>query len=88
MQGAAQQLIDFAQPLLEGTARTEADIKSALSFAQFLWNVALEREAQEEMLGAILPETSPAERERVENIAREMLLRHREMFPELHAGAD
>lgn len=88
--GPAQQFLDFAGPLLDSTERTKAETQHALTLAQFLWNVAITRdpETREAMLGDLLRDTPAAERDAFERIARDMLQRHRDMFPELHAGTD
>ena len=88
--GAAQQFVDFAQPLLDSTDGSKTETQRALTLAQFLWNVAITRDPEERegMLEELLRELAPdTEREAFAAIAREMLQRHREMFPELHSGA-
>jgi len=86
--GPAQQFLDFAEPLIESTDRSKAETQQALTLAQFLWNVAVTRdpEAREAMLGDLLRDVPDAERDAFERIAREMIERPREMFPEQHGG--
>ena len=87
--GPAQQFLDFAQPLLDSTDRSKVETQRALTLAQFLWNVAVTRdtEKREAMLEELLRDITPdTEREAFAGIARDMLQRHREMFPELHSG--
>jgi hypothetical protein len=89
--GPAQQFVDFAQPLLDKAGGSKSETQKALTLAQLLWNVAVTRDAEEReaMLGELLRDRGPgAEREAFARIARDMLQRHRELFPELHAGED
>lgn len=87
--GPAQQFVSFAQPLLDSTDRSKAETQKALTLAQFLWNVAVTRDPEKRaaLLGDLLRDIPEGEREAFEGIARDMLQRHREMFPELHLGA-
>jgi hypothetical protein len=88
--GPAQQFLDFAQPLLDSTDGSKAETQRALTLAQFLWNVAVTRDSEkrEAMLEDLLRDITPdTERERFAGTARDMLQRHRVMFPELHSGA-
>ena len=82
--GPAEELVDFARPLLDSTDGSKAETQNALTLAQLLWSIAITRghDEREAMLGELLRDLPDAEREGFEEISRDMLQRHREMFPE------
>jgi hypothetical protein len=85
--GPARQFVEFAQPLLDLTDGSDAATQEALNLAQLVWNVAVTPdEAEREVMLAEALSTAPEEeRAGFEKIARSMLKRHHEMFPEMAA---
>ena len=88
--GTAQRFLAFAKPLLDRTDGSKAATQHALTCAQLLWNIAVTRnpELREAMLDELLVDLAAPEREEFEEVAREMLQRHRAMFPADHLERD
>lgn len=86
--GPAQQIADFAQPLLDA-ARGETDkLQRAFSLGAMFWNLAITKDEKlrDEMLDDLVRRTQKTEEDAREfrALAAEMLERHRQMFPEMH----
>ena len=85
--GPAQQMMDFAQPLIENSDGTADGFSKAMTMAMVFWNLAITREeAREEMMTAILSkDADPEVRSEFHVMAKLMIARHEAMFPELEA---
>ncbi len=89
--GPADAMVAYAQPLLDATDGSEADLNRAMLLATLCWNAALtpdgERDAYfEEMrkpLGMSPEEFAALRRETIDP----MMQRHHELFPELRDRA-
>jgi hypothetical protein len=89
--GPAQQMMDFAQPLIDQSDGSTDALNKALSIAMIFWNLALTPEQErEQALVEIMAGMSAGESDDVRSafqaMAETMIERHREMFPELHLG--
>jgi SEC-C motif len=84
--GPAQQMMDFAQPLIESSDGTADGLNKAMSIAMVFWNLAITREEdREEMMTAMLSkDADPEVRSGFLVMAQMMIARHEAMFPELH----
>lgn len=79
----------FAAPLLEAAGDNHERTQHAMTLAMAFWNLALlAPDRRAEMLADLVD--TIAEDERDENelraIAADMVVRHQEMFPEMHRG--
>jgi hypothetical protein len=86
--GPAQQMMEFVQPLIEmGDGSTEA-INKAMTVGMMSWNLAVTpSEQREAALAKMLTAFDTADEETrstFAELARMMIARHQEMFPELH----
>ena len=84
--GPAQQMMDFAQPLLDESDRSTEALNKALSLAMVFWNlaVATEEDREKAIANAMLKDADPEVRAAFQQMARLMIARHETMFPELH----
>jgi hypothetical protein len=84
--GPAQQMADYAKPILDATDGSFESVQSALNIAMLFWNMAVTRDAakREEMPADMVQRMGRAERPEFEETARMMIERHRTMFPEMH----
>jgi hypothetical protein len=88
-QGPAQQMADFAQPLLEATHDMEG-MNKAMSLAMLFWNIAimgddeLKEQTLTDMMDNAMKLESEDDRREFRALADSMIERHRRMFPELH----
>ncbi len=84
--GPAQQMAEYAQPLLDETDGSRTSFQAALNFAVFFWNLAVTRDdaTRERHLAEMTQRIDEAERAEFEQTARMMVERHRRMFPEMH----
>ncbi|MDA4132079.1 MAG: hypothetical protein OK454_03000 [Thaumarchaeota archaeon] len=86
--GIAQQIADFAKPLIDEAEGDFGRIQTAFQLGTIIWNIALcnDRDAQEEMISEIVrPTNSTKEDEKdFRVLVSDMIARHRTMFPELH----
>lgn len=84
----AESIIEYGQPLLDATDGSNEQMQNALSIAQMCWNLALLPETeQEESIAAMQPalkmdEATFADFRR--SVIAPMILRHHEMFPNMH----
>ena len=87
--GPAQQMIDYARPIIDSTDGGYEATQSALTIAMLFWNVAVipDEAKQREALDEMVQRIDPGEREEFGQTARMMIERHREMFPEMHRRA-
>jgi hypothetical protein len=89
-QGPADQLMAFAAPLLDATDGSTDEVDKATAVASALWNLALlPKEQRETSLLATaqsLGGASDEARSEFLGLARLMIERHEDMFPELHAS--
>ena len=83
----ADSMVAFAQPLLDETDGSLEQMQNALSIAQMCWNLALSSETeQENMLTEMRPAFKMDDIEFAgfrESVIAPMILRHREMFPNM-----
>jgi hypothetical protein len=86
--GPAQQMVEFAQPLIDATDGDMESVNRAMSLGMLFWNLAIIKDpvATEEALTDIMakgmkPGTDEAE---FRLFANDMIERHRKMFPEMH----
>jgi len=87
--GPAQQMAEFAQPLLDQTDGSIEAMNKAMSVGMVCWNMAIvSAEERDLMLTEFVDKTFPDEETRAafREIAQFMIARHRRLFPELHAG--
>jgi len=84
----ASKMMRFAAPLLEAAGGDHERMNYALTLAMGLWNLALcKREQYDEMLALLTRGVAQDERaaSAFRLLAVDMIERHRQMFPELHA---
>jgi 3-oxoacyl-(acyl-carrier-protein) synthase len=84
----ASKMMRFAAPLLEAVGEDHEGMNRALTLAMAFWNLALcKREQYDELLAHLTGTVAQDEREAsaFHAIAADMVERHRQMFPELHA---
>jgi len=90
----AQQMIAFAEPVLRKEKDNPKGLKKALTFGAMCWDLALldTDNAREQALTDCVeglwkddPNVTDEVRESFRSLARSMIERHREMFPEMHA---
>jgi hypothetical protein len=86
-EGFGAQIMRFSQPLIEA-ARGEADkIERAMTLGMIFWNMAMAGEDAEAMLTGPLEDLVPAGEDKADllALAANMIERHKQMFPTLHA---
>jgi SEC-C motif len=87
--GPAQQMMDFAQPLVEANDGSTDGLNKALTMGMFFWNLAISpTEDREKAMAEMLASFDKAEMEvrtAFQEMANVMVERHEAMFPELHA---
>jgi len=84
----ASKMMRFAAPLLEAAGEDHGRMNHALTLAMAFWNLALcKREQYDEMLARLTGTVAQGERDvsAFHAMAADMVERHRQMFPELHA---
>jgi hypothetical protein len=78
-------IAEYAQPLVDQTDGSPAQVEKALTIAMFCWNLAVvEDSLHEELLGEMRTATSMGDEEWAafrRDIIAPMVRRHREMFP-------
>ena len=83
----AQQIAEFAKPLLEGAASAEAR-QNALAMGEFFWKLAMAKDAKSrhDWMEILLKNLAQSEGERasLQDLAAKMIARHEQMFPGLH----
>jgi hypothetical protein len=87
--GPAQQMVEFVQPLLDQTDGSIEAMNKAMSVGMVCWNMAIvPAEERDRLLAEFVDEAFPDEEARAafREIAQFMIARHRQMFPEIHAG--
>ena len=84
--GPAQQMAEYAQPLVDETDGSSTSVQAALNFAMLFWNLAVTRDdaTRERHLAEMKQRIDEAERAEFDQTARMMVERHRRMFPEMH----
>jgi hypothetical protein len=84
--GPAQQMMDFAQPLIDESDGSTEGLNKALSLAMVFWNLAVTPEEDREtaFTGALLKDADAEVRTTFQEMAKVMIARHEAMFPELH----
>jgi hypothetical protein len=84
--GPAQQMADYAKPIIDATDGSVESMQRALEIAMLFWNLAILRDdaKREEALGEMVGRIGEANRWEFEETARMMIERHRTMFPEMH----
>jgi hypothetical protein len=86
--GPAQQMVDYAQPLLDSTDGSPEETQRMLNLAMTFWNAALmDADARDATLGELAHKYEGDLREEFWNTARMMIERHRAMFPEMRRHA-
>jgi len=79
-------MADYAKPLIDATDGSFEAMQKALNIGMIFWNLAVlkddakRKEALAEMAASFEGDT----RVEFEEIARTMMERHREMFPDMH----
>jgi hypothetical protein len=87
--GPAQQIADFAKPLLDD-AEDQASLENAMNLGTFFWNLALcgDEKARTDMLDDLIRTQSTQngtyDAPKLRTLAAMMIDRHRHMFPDLH----
>ena len=88
MGAIAEAFTEYAQPLLDATDGSAEQAERALTLAQVCWNMALEPEGErDEALRNLRPVLEMDDDEFEDfhcGILVPMILRHQEMFPEMH----
>jgi hypothetical protein len=91
-QGPAQQMADFCQPLIDASSGDLDGLNKAMSLGMVFWNLAVldDEEARKEMLDDLVEKLTVPEEEKEEfrRLTRDMIERHRRMFPEMHNRAE
>jgi hypothetical protein len=86
-EGVAAQVMRFSQPLIEAAGGDLERIERAMTLGMVFWNIAIAKESGEETLAIALKHITKTEEDAAEfrALAADMVARHVEMFPELHA---
>lgn len=85
----AAQVMRFAAPLLEAAGNDYERAQHAMTLAMAFWNLALlAPDRRPEMLAGLVGRVAKDERDAndLRAIAADMVVRHQEMFPEMHRG--
>ncbi len=86
--GPAQQMAEYARPILDATDGSSGAAQRALNMAMLFWNLAMRDEAKrEQTLAEMVLRLDEADRAEFAETARMMIERHRTMFPEMHGGS-
>jgi hypothetical protein len=88
-EGPAAQVMRFAAPLLEAAGNNDERTQHAMTLAMAFWNLALlAPDRRAEMLADLVGTIAADERDAndLRAMAADMVVRHREMFPEMHRG--
>jgi hypothetical protein len=88
----AEQLLEYAQPLIDDADDSIAHLDQALGLATLFWTLALNEDElawrrEVEALASELHPASETTRCEFRHMAHVMVQRHRSMFPELHGRA-
>jgi len=90
MGAIAEAFREYAQPLLDATDGSAEQAQRALTLAQVCWNLALEpAKDRDETLSRLSPVLEMGEEEFRKfhaGVLVPMILRHQEMFPDMHGG--
>jgi hypothetical protein len=86
--GPAQQMAEYAKPIVDATDGSLGSIQAALHMGMLFWNLAILRDQteREEALAEMALRLDQSDRPEFEQTARMMVDRHRAMFPEMHGG--
>jgi uncharacterized protein YecA (UPF0149 family) len=83
----AESIVAYAQPLLDGTDGSAADMQKAMTLAHVCWNLALLPEEDRDAHIAEMRPSIPMDDDEFEDFRRSvilpMILRHHEMFPHM-----
>jgi hypothetical protein len=84
--GPAQQMADFAKPMIDATDGSLEEVKRAFNLGMLFWNLAIIRDhaKREETLFDMMARLDEVDRAEFEETARMMIERHKTMFPEMH----
>jgi hypothetical protein len=86
--GPAQQMMDFSQPLIDTADGSTEGLNKALTMGMFFWNLAIspedEREKTVAEMSANFDDADADARTAFQEMAKVMIERHQEMFPEQH----
>ena len=84
--GPAQQMADFARPLLDAAGDGHSDLNKALSLGMIFWNLAVCRDQAREQLLVEVTSSMKTDDDRAEFrlLAATMIERHEQMFPDMH----
>ena len=84
--GPAQQMAEYAQPIIDANDGSLASMQSALNMGMLFWNLAIIRDdaKREEALADMVRRLDEADRPEFQETARMMIERHRTMFPKMH----
>ena len=83
--GPARQMVEFAQPLLDGAGDSPEIMQRAMDLGVIFWNLAiLPGSDRRKFLDERLSSMSEHLRDDFRHMASMMIERHRLMFPELH----
>ena len=87
-EGFAAQVMRFSQPLIDGAGDDPETLRRAITLGMIFWNMATLEDGPEEMLKGVLKDLALTQEQAAEfsALAADMVERHEEMFPELHAG--
>ena len=87
MRNTADSMVAYAQPLLNETDGSQADIQKALSIAQLCWNLAVLPELERNNFYVKMRESLDMNEAEFDDfrlsIVAPMIKRHHEMFPDL-----
>ena len=87
-QGPAQQMVQFAQPLIDASNGDLESVNKAMSLGMLFWNLAVCRDDQqrEELLADAIKNAMKLDKDQDEFrlLAKDMIERHHQMFPEMH----
>ncbi len=86
-EGVAAQVMRFSQPLIEAAEGDLESIERATTLGMIFWNIAVADDGSEELLAIALEHITKTEEDAAgfRALAADMVARHVEMFPELHA---
>ena len=86
-EGFAAQVMRFSQPLIDGAGDDPESLRRAITLGMIFWNMATLEDGREEMLKGVLKDLALNQEQAAEfsALAADMVERHEQMFPELHA---
>lgn len=89
--GPGTKLVEFVQPLIDETDGSREEVETWMLIGNLCWNIALQgldRDGEDQEIAKIVDmmrgKAEPGDREAFAGLLRQLLRRHREMFPEEH----